>query len=179
MSEIHADTCFDWTCFDFLFKEFSCNLLLEIIIYCSNDIIEFFPPNSRTLCPFFLQIAQMGLIKSRWGLILPRTLPPTPVPYSTITHPGICTYTKHPQPHPQKPLFQAWTWKWAKWTTIWATWTPIGQNVRKVDKTFLEVCQKNLFIVVTNLPYDLIESCAKQQIYYRLSNNLFEKRVSA
>ena len=43
-------------------------------------MIEFFPPNSRAL-------AQMGLILPRWGLILPRIPPPTPVLYSAFTDP--------------------------------------------------------------------------------------------
>ena len=56
---------------------------------------------------------------------------------------GIYTCTKYSQPHPNTPLFLAWTWKWAKWTAVWATWTPTGQNVWKVDKTFLKVSKKN------------------------------------
>ena len=44
------------------------------------QVIEFVFSNSRTL-------AQMGLILPRWGLILPRIPPPTPVLYSAVTHP--------------------------------------------------------------------------------------------
>ena len=38
---------------------------------------RFFPPILEHFCPFFVQIAQMGLILSRWGLILPIIPPPT------------------------------------------------------------------------------------------------------
>ena len=75
----------------------------------------------------------MGLILPRWGLILPRIPPPTPVLYSAVTNPfrGYVTNKKHPKPHPKIPLFLAWFWKWVKWTTVWAKWTPSGQKCLK------------------------------------------------
>ena len=45
-----------------------------------------FFPNSCALLPLFVQIAQMGLILPKWGLILPRIPPPTTVLYSAVTH---------------------------------------------------------------------------------------------
>ena len=91
--------------------------------YLSYDWIS--PPNSRERLPTFLTNCPDELILPRWGLILPRKPPTTPVLYFTVTHPfsRICTYTKHPQPHHKTPLFLAWTWKRSKWTTVWATWT--------------------------------------------------------
>ena len=49
-------------------------------------MIEFFC-QSRALLPLLVQIAQMGLILPRWGLILPRITPgpPTPFLYSAVT----------------------------------------------------------------------------------------------
>ena len=52
-----------------------------------NGMIEFFPPILENFCPLFILIAQMGLISPRWGLILPRIPPPTPVLYLAVTHP--------------------------------------------------------------------------------------------
>ena len=52
-----------------------------------TKIIEFFPPTSRAICPFFVQIAQMSLVFPRWGLILPRIPLPTSVLYSAVTNP--------------------------------------------------------------------------------------------
>ena len=94
------------------------------------------PPFLEHLCPLFIQIAQMGLILPRWGLSR-RTLLL-----------GICTNTKHPQPHYKTPLFLAWTWKWAKWTNVWAKWDPSGQFVRKMDKNLSG--QKNLLILFSS-----------------------------
>ena len=51
----------------------------------SNDWFFF----QQYFCPLFIQIAQMGLIFPRWGLILPRIPPSTPVLYSAITHPSL------------------------------------------------------------------------------------------
>ena len=68
-------------------------------------------PILEHFCPFFVQIAQMDLILPRWGFILPRIPPPTPVLYSAITNlkplSGICINTKHPHPHPKTALFLA------------------------------------------------------------------------
>ena len=52
-----------------------------------NIMIEFLFSNFRALLPLFVQIAQMVLISPRWGLILPRIPPPTPVLYSAVTNP--------------------------------------------------------------------------------------------
>ena len=48
-----------------------------ILFYFS--ILEHFVPTFRTHC-------KMGLILPRWGIILPRIPPPTPVLYSAVTH---------------------------------------------------------------------------------------------
>ena len=53
----------------------------------ARGMIEFFPPILENFCPLFILIAQMGLISPRWGLILPRIPPPTPVLYLAVTHP--------------------------------------------------------------------------------------------
>ena len=48
----------------------------------------------------------MGLILSRWGLILPRIPPPAPVLYSDVTHPFwgyVCTQ-KTPIPLQNTPI---------------------------------------------------------------------------
>ena len=123
-------------------------IVWSIQTYCQGDsggrisrtmLFEF--PILEHFWPHIIQIAQIGLILPRWGLILPRKPPPSPVLYSAVTKP-LLRYTKHLQPHPKTPLFLAWTWKWAKSTTIWAIWTSTGQNVWKVGKTFLEVGKK-------------------------------------
>ena len=61
-----------------------------------------FFPNSRELLLIFVQIAQMG---SHFAQIT------TPDPCSLLsphtTLSGICTYPKHPQPHPKTPFFLA------------------------------------------------------------------------
>ena len=105
--------------------------------------LNFFPPILEHFCPLFIQIAQMGLILPRWGLICPEYHPKFPNPCSVLSHHtpllGICKYTKHSQPHPKTLLFLAWTRKWSKWTTVWATWTSTWQYHWKVDKTFLEL----------------------------------------
>ena len=75
-------------------------------------MIEFSPPILVHFCPFFLQIAQMGLILTRWGLILPRSPPPTPILYSAVTHPlrRYVPAQNTPTP-PQNTFFPG---KWAK-----------------------------------------------------------------
>ena len=69
-------------------------------------MIEFSPQNLQHFCPFFIQIAQMGLILSRWGLILPRIPPPTHVLYSAVTHPflGYIRTQNTPKPTPKLPF---------------------------------------------------------------------------
>ena len=82
------------------------------------------------VCPFFVHIAQMGLIFPRWGLILPRILPPNPVLYSVVTHPFRVQNT--PKPTPKH------SFSWPELESgqnelneqnVWAIWTPTGQNV--------------------------------------------------
>ena len=57
-------------------------------------------------CPLFIQIAQMVLILPRWGLILPRIPPPTPVLYSAVTHSfQLYVLTRNtPNPTPKHPF---------------------------------------------------------------------------
>ena len=69
-------------------------------------MIEFPPPNSRALLPLFLQNAQMGLILSIWGLVLPRIPPPIPVLYSAVRH-SFSRYWRTqntPKPTPKHPI---------------------------------------------------------------------------
>ena len=110
----------------------------------THQMIEFPPPNSRALLPTFStnfpdgsHFAQMGSHFAQNTTSNPCSLLSRRKPLS-----GICTYTKHPQPHPRTPLFLAWYWKWAKWTTFLAKWTPSDQNVWKVGKMFIEVGKK-------------------------------------
>ena len=65
-----------------------------------------FFPILEHFCPLFLQIAQMDLILPRWGLILPRIPPPTPVLYSAVTHPfqGYVHTQNTPSPTPKQPF---------------------------------------------------------------------------
>ena len=48
----------------------------------------------------------MGLILPRWGIILPRIPPPTPVLYSNVTHPfqGYVHIQTFPKPTPNHPF---------------------------------------------------------------------------
>ena len=68
--------------------------------------IEFFPQILEHFCPLFVQIAQIGLILPRWGLILPRSPPPAPVLYSAVTHPfrGYVRTQNTPKPTPKHPF---------------------------------------------------------------------------
>ena len=108
-----------------------------------NIMINFSPPILEHFCLLFVQIAQMGLILPRWGLILPRIPPPTLVLHSAVTHPFL-GYV-HTQNTPKTNLFETWNRKWVKWTTGWVIWTATWQNVTvwKVGKAFLEVGKKN------------------------------------
>ena len=115
----------------------------------------FFFPNSRALLPTFCtycpdesHFAQMGSHFAQNTTPNSCSLLSSHTPLS-----GICTYTKHLQTQPKTPLLLAWTWQWTKWTTVWAgqTGPPTGQNVWKVDKTFLEVGKKNLFMLFLRL----------------------------
>ena len=67
-------------------------------------MIAFSFPILEHFCPFFRQIAQMGLILPCWGLVLPRIPTPTPVLSRHTPLLGIYIYTKHPQPHPKHPF---------------------------------------------------------------------------
>ena len=69
-------------------------------------MIEFPPPILEHFCPLFVQIAQMGLILPRWGLILPRKPPPTPVLYSVVTKPcrGYVRTRNTASPTPKHPF---------------------------------------------------------------------------
>ena len=104
-----------------------------------------FPPRliPEHFCPLFIcigSIAQMGLIWPRWGLIVPRIPPPTPVLYSAVTNPfrGYVRTQSTPNP-PKNALFSGPNLKVGKIITVWAKWTPTGQNLWKVGKSFLEV----------------------------------------
>ena len=121
-------------------------------------MIDFFSPNSKALLPKFCtncpdgsHFAQMahetrGLILPRWGLSLPRMPPPTPVLYSAFTLPfwGYIRTQNTPNPTPNTPF----PLKVGKMNLIPSRQneTPTGQYVWKVDKTFLEVGKKSLFI---------------------------------
>ena len=92
----------------------------------------------------------MGLILPRWGLILPRIPPPTPVLYSAVTNPfrGYVRTQNTPTP-PQNTPFPELNLKVGKMNyglgNVESLWTPTGQNVWKMGKTFLEVGQKNIY----------------------------------
>ena len=85
-----------------------------------KEMIEFFPTNSRALLPTFhinwplpWPLARWGLIFPRWGLTLPRIPPPTPVLYSTTTHPflrlsGMYIHKTPPTPPQKHPFSSAW-----------------------------------------------------------------------
>ena len=105
---------------------------------------EFFLLNSRALLPFFVLIGQTGLILPRWGLILPRIPLPTLVLYPAGTHPfrGFIT---PPASHQSTP-FPDLNLKVGKKNYGLGNLDPSGQYVRKVNKTFLEVGKKKLFI---------------------------------
>ena len=79
----------------------------------------------------FWHIAQMGLILPRWGLILPRIPPPTPVPYSTVTHPfqGYVHTQNTPNPTPEHSFSWPELESGQNEPNVWATLTPTGQNV--------------------------------------------------
>ena len=61
------------------------------------------PPILEQILLLFAQIAQMGLILPRWGLILPRIPPPTPVLYSAVTRSAVTSdpTPKHPFSWPE------------------------------------------------------------------------------
>ena len=50
-------------------------------------LLPFFSPILEHFCLFFIQIAQMGLILPRLGLVFPKMPAPIPVLYSAVTHP--------------------------------------------------------------------------------------------
>ena len=81
-------------------------------------MIVFFLHNSKALLPLFVQIAQMGLIWPRWGLILPRIPRATPVLYSGVANPlkvpfwGYVRTRNTPSPTQKHPFswpdFESW-----------------------------------------------------------------------
>ena len=66
--------------------------------------LNFSFPIPEHFCLLFGQIAQMGLILPRWGLILPRISPPTSVLYSAVTNPflGYVQTQNIPKPTPKQ-----------------------------------------------------------------------------
>ena len=84
-------------------------LFFDLQELCKKNYNKNFAPilDSRALLPTFLQIAQMGLILPRWGLILPAIPPPTPVLYSAITNPfqGYVHAQNTLNPTPKHPFF--------------------------------------------------------------------------
>ena len=101
--------------------------------------------DSRVLLPTFSTNCLDGsyFAQMRWSSFAQNT---TPISCSLLSRhnplSGICTYTKHPQPHPKTPFFLAWTWMWAKWATVWAIWTPTGQKCLKSGENFSRSGQK-------------------------------------
>ena len=107
----------------------------------TERMIEFFFPILEHFCPFFIQIAQMGLISPRWGLILPRIPPPTSVLTLQSQTPFTQNNPNRAKPTPKHPF----SWPehengqnelpsrqpGSNWANVW-----------KVDKTFLEVGKK-------------------------------------
>ena len=61
--------------------------MFNAIICINKRWLNFFPPTLEHVCTFFIEIAQMGLILPRLGLVLPGIPSPTPVFYSAVTHP--------------------------------------------------------------------------------------------
>ena len=106
---------------------------------------KFLSPNSTALMPTFLTNCPDGSHSVQMGSHFAQNT--TPSPCSLLRRNtsllGICMYTKDPNPTPKHPY--SWP-ELKKKTKVWATWTPTGQNVWKVDKTFLEVGKKKLFI---------------------------------
>ena len=92
-------------------------------------MIEFFPPNSRAIlptfhthCPDASHFAQMGSHFAQNATPNPCSLLSRHTPLSEI-----CTYTKHPQAHPQKP--------WPEFEIV-QNELPSGQFGPKLGKIF-------------------------------------------
>ena len=111
--------------------------------------LNFFPPILEHFCPLFQQIAQVGLILPRWGLILLRVPLPTPILYSAVTNPfqGYIRTQNTPNPTPKHPFSCPDFESGQNELLSEQKWTPTGQNIWKVGKTFLEVGKKKLFRV--------------------------------
>ena len=64
------------------------------------------PPILEIFCPLFMHIAQMGSHLPRWGLILLRIKPLTPVLYSAVNHffLGYVHAQNTPNPTPKQPF---------------------------------------------------------------------------
>ena len=129
-------------------------------------------------CPLFVQIAQMGLILPRWGLILPRIPSPTPVLYSALTNTFWGYVHNTPDPTPKHP-FPGLKLKVGKWTTVCVKLIPMWQNIWKVGKTFLEVGKKKIFMMsYTHMnkdpqnPIQLLQGYGLERQYLRLSDFL-------
>ena len=117
-------------------------------------------PTFHTNCPDDFHFALMGSHFAQNTITSPCSLPwlSSHKPLS-----GICTYTKHAQPHPKTPLFLAWTWKWVKWTTVWAKWTRTGHWVKclKGGQNFSRSGQKKLFICLL-----CVWASLEEHVYY-------------
>ena len=102
-------------------------------------MIQFFGPILDHFCPSFMQIAQMGLILPKWGLILPKKPPPTPVLYSAVTN--MYEHETPPAPPPKIPLSGP-ILKVGKMNYCLGKIDPIWTKCLKMGKTFLEVGKK-------------------------------------
>ena len=73
---------------------------------CTKQWLNFPTQIPEHFCPLFVQIAQMGLILSKWGLTLPRISPPTRVLYSVVTNSfrGYVHTQNTPNPTPKHPF---------------------------------------------------------------------------
>ena len=109
----------------------------------SDSSLNFLSPILEHFCPLFAQIAQMGLILPRWGLILPRVPPPTPVLTQQSDTPfGDMYEYKTPPTPPQKNPFPGLNLKVGKINYHLGKTDPNWANVWKVGKNFLEVAKK-------------------------------------
>ena len=108
-------------------------------------MIEFLFPIPEPFCPFLVQMAQMGLILPRWGLISSFSAQnTTPIPCSLLSShtllSGICMYTKHPNPTPNTPFsglnlkVGKMNYSLGKRRLIWAICTKSRQKIQKWAK---------------------------------------------
>ena len=112
-----------------------------------NIMINFSPPILEHFCLLFVQIAQMGLILPRWGLILPRI--PHPTPYcllSCCTLHYIWRYVckqNTPKPTPKHP-FPGLNLKVGKMNYSLGNLDPNWAIYLKSGKIFLEAEKKTI-----------------------------------